>query len=80
MLDPEHRGIDLDERPASRVSECTVLDRRATPTMREAIRLTGPGRGNLILNNLVGAGTRADLAIDPGAATVAGNVVAREES
>jgi hypothetical protein len=43
--------------------------------MREAIRLAGPGRPNLVLNNLVNRGTRADLAIDPGAATVAGNVV-----
>ena len=65
VLDPDHRGIDLVNVRHVRVSECTIVDRRAAPTMSEAIRLTGPGRGNLILNNLVGSGTRADLAIDP---------------
>src|SRR6185437_7757831 len=41
VLDPAHRGIDLVNVRHARVSNGTVLDRRATPTMREAIRLTG---------------------------------------
>jgi hypothetical protein len=75
ILDPAHRGIDLVNVRHARVSDCTVLDRRERPTMLEAIRLGGAGKENLVHNNLVGRGTRGDLAIADGAANVAGNVV-----
>jgi hypothetical protein len=75
VLDPAHRGIDLVNVRHARVSESTILDRRAMPTMREAIRLTGPGRPNLILNNLLSRGTRADVTIETGAAILTGNIV-----
>ncbi|MBX6315979.1 MAG: right-handed parallel beta-helix repeat-containing protein [Isosphaeraceae bacterium] len=74
VLDPAHRGIDLIEVHHARVSDCTVLDRRDPPAMREAIRLSGSGRGNLVLGNLVGRGTRGGLVIAEGTATVANNI------
>lgn len=73
VLDPVHRGITLENVRNSRVSDCTVIDRRPETTMRESIRLKGHGHGNLILNNLVGGATQTALAIADGA-TVAGNV------
>jgi len=39
VLDPEHRGIDVRNCRNTKVSECTVVDRRARPTMREPIRI-----------------------------------------
>jgi hypothetical protein len=76
VLDPAHRGIELIDVRDSRVSDCTVLDRRARPAMREAIRMSGRGRGNMIRGNLVCRGTRGDLDIAPGTATLEGNVLA----
>ena len=78
VLDPAFRGIDLVDVRRCRVSGCTVLDRRRRPTMREAIRLAGSGRDNLVSDNLIGRGTRGDLAIADGTATVAGNVVTEQ--
>jgi hypothetical protein len=75
VLDPAHRGIELSGVSTSRVSDCTVLDRRARPTMREAIRLTGAGRGNLIQGNLFGRGTQGDLVIGEGHADASGNTI-----
>lgn len=75
ILDPVHRGIELSGLRNSRVSDCTVLDRRSPPTMREAIRLDGRSRDNLILNNLAGGSTTDALHIEQGTATVAGNHV-----
>jgi hypothetical protein len=39
VLDPEYRGIDIRNCRNTKVSECTILDRRAEPTMRERIRI-----------------------------------------
>ncbi len=75
VLDPGHRGIYLANVLNSRVSDCTVIDRRAKPTMRSAITLLEARRDNLIYNNLISKGTEGDLVIQGGSASVAGNVV-----
>jgi hypothetical protein len=41
VLDPEFRGIDIRNCRNAKVSECNVVDRRARPTMREAVRVVG---------------------------------------
>ena len=41
VLDPEFRGIDIRNCRNTKVRECYVVDRRARPTMREAIHI-GP--------------------------------------
>ncbi|CAN5874932.1 right-handed parallel beta-helix repeat-containing protein [soil metagenome] len=73
VLEPSVRGIELVNVRNCRISDCTVLDRRAEPTMKEAIRLTGPGRGNLVTNNIVGGGTVEILIQPKEAATLSGN-------
>lgn len=78
VLDPVHRGINLENVRNSRVSDCNVIDRRSEPSMRESIRLKGRGPGNLILNNLIGGAVGEPLAIADGA-TVVGNVVVEKD-
>jgi parallel beta-helix repeat protein len=39
VLDAEYRGIDIRNCRNTKVSECTVIDRRALPTMREPVRV-----------------------------------------
>jgi hypothetical protein len=41
VLDPQFRGIDIRNCRNTKVSECHVVDRRARPTMREAVRVVG---------------------------------------
>lgn len=41
ILDPEFRGVDVRNCRNVKVRECTIVDRRAKPTMREAIRFVG---------------------------------------
>jgi hypothetical protein len=41
VLDPEFRGIDIRNCRNTKVSECTIVDRRAKPTMREPVRVVG---------------------------------------
>jgi hypothetical protein len=38
VLDPEFRGVDIRNCRNTKVVECTIVDRRAEPTMREPIR------------------------------------------
>lgn len=75
VLDPAHRGIELANVSNSRVSDCTIVDRRSKRTMREAIRLTGAGTGNLVRNNIVGPGTAKELVVADSTAHVSDNVV-----
>jgi hypothetical protein len=76
VLDPEYRGIVLADLRNSRVSDCSVLDRRQPPIMLEAIRWTGDGPGNLAVANLVTRGSTGALEIAPNSAMASGNVVA----
>ncbi len=78
VLDPTHRGIYLESVRRSRVSGCTVLDRRATPVMADAIRLARGARGNLVSGNLVGRGTTGEPIVAGSGNTVTGNVVVTE--
>jgi hypothetical protein len=75
LLDPLHRGIELKNVRHARVTDCTVVDRRETPTMMDAIRLIGESQDNIVSNNLVSRGRASDLTITPGTATASGNVI-----
>jgi hypothetical protein len=46
VLDPEFRGIDIRNCRNTKVSECNVVDRRARPTMREAVRVVALDSGS----------------------------------
>jgi hypothetical protein len=63
VLDPVVRGIELLDCTRCRVTDNTVLDRRDKPTMRQAIRLRGKGRDNVVRGNIVGGAVEKDLDI-----------------
>lgn len=75
VLDPAHRGIELQDVRRTRVSDCSVVDRRRPVSMEQAIRWTGAGSANLATNNIVGRGKSGSIEIAPGSATAVGNVV-----
>lgn len=55
ILDPLHRGLELEDCVRCRVANNTIVDRRAQPSMRHAIRILGASRHNLITGNILGA-------------------------
>ena len=57
ILDPLHRGLELEDCVRFRVTNNTIVDRRKTPTMRQAIRLIGQCRDNLISGNILQGAT-----------------------
>ena len=61
IINPRHRGIEMTDVEACRVSGCTI---RAEPgsSMQQAIRLTG-GSGNMIDHNMVSAGRAGDIVV-----------------
>lgn len=63
ILDPLHRGIELEDCLRCRVANNTIVDRRGQPTMRHAIRVLGRSRDNLITGNIVGGA--AEKLVDP---------------
>lgn len=75
VLDPAHRGIELSNVSNSRVSDCTIVDRRPVRSMREAIRLIGAGQGNVVRNNILGPGTLKDLVVAEGLSHATENVI-----
>jgi polygalacturonase len=57
LLDPLHRGLELEDCTRCRVANNTIVDRRQRPTMRHAIRILGNSRDNLISGNILGGAT-----------------------
>jgi parallel beta-helix repeat protein len=76
ILDSAYRGIDLADVSRSRINDCTILDRRPAPTMREAIRVAGRGRDNVVINNMLGGATAELVAVSGSPVVQTGNVVA----
>lgn len=67
ILDPLHRGLELEDCVRCRVANNTIVDRRSQPTMRHAIRILGISRDNLITSNILGGATEKllEVAGDP---------------
>jgi parallel beta-helix repeat protein len=57
ILDPLHRGVELEDCQRCRITNNTIVDRRSERTMKHAIRLVGQCRDNLITGNLLGGAT-----------------------
>ena len=74
VINPRVRGIELESCARCRVANNTVVDRRETPTMLHAIRVTGESRDNAVLHNLVGGAVGEPVDVPPEGATVAGSV------
>ena len=67
ILDPLHRGLELEDCVRCRVANNTIVDRRASPSMKHAIRVLGQSRDNLITGNILGGATEKliDVRGDP---------------
>ena len=67
ILDPLHRGLELEDCVRCRVANNTIVDRRQKPTMRHAIRILGQSRDNLVSGNILGGATEKliDASGDP---------------
>ena len=67
ILDPLHRGLELEDCVRCRVANNTIVDRREKPTMKHAIRIVGQSRDNLITGNILGGATEKllDASGDP---------------
>ncbi|GDY10127.1 ATP-binding protein [Planctomycetia bacterium] len=67
ILDPLHRGLELEDCVRCRVANNTIVDRRASPSMKHAIRVIGQSRDNLITGNILGGATEKllDASGDP---------------
>ncbi|MFO0905086.1 MAG: right-handed parallel beta-helix repeat-containing protein [Pirellulales bacterium] len=74
LLDPLHRGVELADCVRCRVVNNTIVDRRETPSMRQAIRVTGAGRDNVVSGNLVGGATEKEIVAAPEAAHLRDNI------
>jgi len=74
ILDPLHRGIELEDCLRCRVANNTIVDRRAKPSMRQAVRVLGASRFNLITGNIVGGATEAPLDTPQGTAEARDNL------
>lgn len=57
ILDPLHRGLELEDCVRCRIANNTIVDRRASPSMKHAIRVLGQSRDNLIADNILGGAT-----------------------
>ena len=57
ILDPLHRGLELEDCVRCRIANNTIVDRRASPSMKHAIRVLGHCRDNLITGNILGGAT-----------------------
>ena len=75
LLDSLVRGIELTDCLRCRISGNSIIDRREKPSMRQAVRIRGDSRDNLVQNNLVGGATGKLLDIPDGTATVQGNTL-----
>ena len=57
ILDPLHRGLELEDCVRCRIANNTIVERRASPSMKHAIRVLGHCRDNLITGNILGGAT-----------------------
>ena len=74
LLDSLVRGIELADCQRCRVSGNSIIDRRDKPSMREAVRITGASRDNLVQNNLLGGASHRLLEVPRGTAVLQGNI------
>ncbi len=74
ILDSLVRGIELEDCERCRVSGNSIIDRRANPSMLQAIRVRGQSKNNLIQNNLLGGAKVKLIDAAPQSSILQGNV------
>ncbi|HWA98610.1 MAG TPA: right-handed parallel beta-helix repeat-containing protein [Pirellulales bacterium] len=70
IVDGAPYGVLVDRSRGVQISGCTIVERRATPQMRAAVRFTGAGGGNLVCNNIFGRGLDEIAQVDPSSRVV----------
>jgi len=53
IMDPVHRGVELQDCHRCRITNNTIIDRRTQPIMRHAIRLIGQNQHVLVAGNIL---------------------------
>ena len=76
ILDPLHRGLELEDCVRCRVANNTIVDRRKQPSMLNSIRVKGKG-SNLISGNILSGAVENLLEVAEGAAEVRDNMLIR---
>jgi hypothetical protein len=61
IIDAVYCGLELRDCHRCRISNNTIVDRRAEPTMRHAIRLAGTNEHVLLSANILGGATESLL-------------------
>ncbi len=74
ILDPLHRGLELEDCVRFRICNNSIIDRRAQPKMRHAIRVLGQSRDNLITDNILGGATDKQLDVTGDSSEVRDNL------
>ena len=74
IIDPLHRGVELEDCQRCRVSGNSIVDRRKKPSMLQAVRVRGKSVDNLVQNNLLGGAREKLLDVAAGSSTLQGNV------
>lgn len=75
VLDPMHRGIELEDCRNCRVTNNTVIDRREERSMQHAIRIRR-GKSNVVRQNLVGGAIQSNVESSENVGVVLDNHVA----
>lgn len=75
ILDPLHRGVELQDCIRCRVVNNTIVDRRTQHTMQQAIRIVGDSRHNLVTGNILGGASDTLLAAADAVATLRDNLL-----
>ena len=78
IIDPLHRGVELEDCERCRVSGNSIIDRRKQHSMLQAVRVRGKSSHNLVQNNLLGGAREKLLDIAPGSSVLQGNVEIKE--
>lgn len=73
IVDPRHRGIELENCTRCRVTGNHIIDRREQASMQQAIRIRG-GKNNLVRNNTVGGAVGDNILAPPESAVSDGNL------
>lgn len=77
ILDPLHRGLELEDCVRFRVANNTIVDRRTVKSMKQAIRVLGQSRDNLITGNILGGALDTLVDAGDGSAEVRDNSLLR---
>lgn len=79
ILDPLHRGLELEDCVRCRIANNTIVDRRESQSMTHAIRVLGQSRDNLITGNILGGATEKLIDVPGDPPEIRDNLLLRQE-